>query len=219
MAKYWDLLPAFPSPTHSSPIISRKFFAHLPVLETPRLTLRPLTMHDAADIFAYSCDPEVARYVLWNAHRSLGDSRDYLRFVLRQYRNGEPSVWGIVSKDSGRVIGTIGYMAYVWENLPVEVGYSLARSHWNRGLMTEALQAVIDATFQNIYIHRIEAQHDVRNPASGRVMARCGMQYEGLLRDRVFNKNHFVDISLYAILYDDWKKARQAKTNVPPGSA
>ncbi|MDD6879900.1 MAG: GNAT family N-acetyltransferase, partial [bacterium] len=166
-----------------------------------------------------SCDPEVARYVLWNAHRSLGDSRDYLRFVLRQYRNGEPSVWGIVSKDSGRVIGTIGYMTYVWENLTVEVGYSLARSHWNRGLMTEALQAVIDATFQNIYIHRIEAQHDVRNPASGRVMARCGMQYEGLLRDRVFNKNHFVDISLYAILYDDWKKARQAKTNVPPGSA
>ena len=64
---------------------------YMPDLETDRLILRKLTMHDAEDIYAYSRDPEVARHVLWDAHRSIGESRAYLRYMIRRYRMTEPA--------------------------------------------------------------------------------------------------------------------------------
>ena len=188
------------------PITPGELFSRLPVLDTPRLTLRPLTMRDAQDIYDYSRDPEVARHVLWDAHRSLADSRAYLRFILRQYRDGVPSSYGIVLKATGRVVGTIGFMWYSEENHSVEVGYSLARSLWNQGLMTEALKAVMRLSFEELQVHRVEAQHETSNPASGRVMLKCGMRHEGTLRGRIYNKGRFVDVELYAILREDWER-------------
>ena len=85
-------------------------FDVMPVLETERLVLRKLEMRDAADIYEYSRDPLVAKHVLWDAHTSIADSRGYLRYMLRKYRNGEPSSYGIMEKASGKIIGTIGYM-------------------------------------------------------------------------------------------------------------
>ncbi|MBQ7845402.1 MAG: GNAT family N-acetyltransferase [Clostridia bacterium] len=183
-------------------------FSRLPVLNTPRLTLRPMTMRDAQDIYDYSCDKEVARHVLWDAHRSLADSRAYLRYIIRQYREGMPSSYGIVLKETGRLIGTIGFMWMNTENSTVEVGYSLAREHWNKGLMTEALRALIDMAFTHLPLHRIEAQHDSTYPSSGRVMQKCGMQKEGTLRGRIYNKGKFVDVDLYAILKEDWERSQ-----------
>ena len=74
-------------------------FVYMPELNTPRLRLRRLTMRDAADIYHYSRDAEVARHVLWDAHRSISDSRDYLRYMLRRYRSHEPASWGIEKTD------------------------------------------------------------------------------------------------------------------------
>ncbi len=191
------------------PFSPRDFFERLPPLETPRLMLRRLTMRDAQDIFAYSRDPEVARHVLWSAHRTIFDTRAYLRFILRQYREREPSSYGIVLKATGRVIGTIGFMSYSQENSTVEVGYSLARSAWNQGYMTEALRAVLRLSFEDMRIHRVEAQHEVDNPASGAVMRKCGMLHEGTLRGRIYNKGRFSDVELYAMLRSDWEARRR----------
>ena len=188
----------------------REAFSRMPRLETPRLLLRPMTMHDAQDIYDYSRDPEVARYVLWSAHRSLSESRAYLRYIIRQYREGMPSSWGIVLKATGHLVGTIGYMAYSEENSTVEIGYSLARHLWNHGLMTEALYAVLAFSFERMQIHRVEAQHDAANPASGQVMRKCGMQHEGRLRGRVYNKGRFVDVELYAMVREDWLRSHAA---------
>lgn len=175
----------------------------MPTLETKRLILRRLTLHDAADIYAYSSDEEVARHVLWSAQRSVAEARDYCRWMMRRYRQDEPSSWGIALKRTGRVVGTIGYMAYNEENATVEIGYSLARELWNQGYTTEALMRVIDYTFEAMDVNRIEAQHELTNPASGRVMEKCGMRREGVLRQRLYNKGKFVDVALYAILSGD----------------
>ena len=191
-----------------TPTVS-EVFARLPVLETPRLILRPMRMSDAQDIFNYSSDPIVARHVLWDAHRSVADSRFYLRSMIRQYRAGLPGSYGIVQKDTGRVVGTIGFMWYSEENQSAEVGYSLAHWLWNRGLMSEALQAVIDMGFIHLPLNRIEAMHDTDNPASGRVMLKCGMTREGTMRGRVFNKGKYIDVDVYAILRSDWERLRK----------
>ncbi len=178
-------------------------FSHLPVLKTERLILRPMRMRDAEDLFAYAKDPEVSRHVLWDTHESIWDSRQFLRAAIRQYRRGLPGSFAIVLKDSGRMIGTIGFMWLNTEWLSAEVGYSLSREYWNRGIMTEALRRVVAFGFEELRLNRIEAQHEVDNPASGRVMAHAGMQYEGRLRQRIKNKGRFVDVALYAILRDD----------------
>lgn len=180
-------------------------FDLLKELETPRLIIRRMAMRDAADIFEYSRDAEVARHVLWEAHRSIGESRAYIRYTLRKYRIGEPASLVIEHREAGRVIGTIGFMWYQSENNAAEIGYSLSRDYWNQGLMTEALRALITFGFLKMRLHRIEAQHEVDNPASGAVMRKCGMRKEGTLRGRLFNKGRYVDVDLYAILRADYE--------------
>lgn len=184
-------------------------FDLMPDLRTERLTLRKLTMRDAQDVYMYSSDREVARHVLWDAHQSVSESRSYIRYMLRKYRLGEPSSWGIELNSTGRIIGTIGYMWYQKENAAVEVGYSLSRSYWNQGIMTEALNAVLEYSFDKLGLHRVEAQFEVENPASGMVMLKSGMRFEGTLRGRLYNKGKYVDVSLYAILKDDWRNLKR----------
>ena len=182
----------------------------MPLLETPRLILRRITMRDAEDVFAYSRDPEVARHVLWAAQKRLSEAKDFCRWQRRQYRADEPASWGIILKETGHLAGTIGYMDYNPDNATVELGYSLARERWNRGYMTEALSKVIHHTFTKMDIHRIEAQHEVDNPSSGRVMEKCGMRREGVLRGRIRNKGAWKDVCLYAILAEEWVSASPA---------
>ena len=136
----------------------------MPTLETPRLTLRRMTMKDAKDVFEYSRNADVARHVLWSAQKDIGEAKDYCRYMTRRYRADEPSSWGIVDKKTGRLVGTIGYMNYDMDNASVEIGYSLAKWMWNGGYMTEALRRVIDYTFDAMDINRIEAQHELDNP-------------------------------------------------------
>jgi len=196
----WLTLPA------AEPDTPRDFFARLPVVETERLILRKMRMSDASDVYRYAKDPEVARHVLWEAHRSLWETRDYIRFLIYQYRNGDPGSWAITLRETGRVIGTIGYMNYHADNATVEVGYSLSREQWGKGLMTEALDAVIGETFRVLKLHRIEAMHFTDNPASGRVMEKCGMRHEGHMRERICCKGVFRDVEMWAILRRDWER-------------
>ena len=184
-------------------------FGHLPTLLTPRLILRPVRMSDAEDMYEYSRDPEVARHVLWDAHTSIHQTRNYIRFLLRQYRNASPGTFVIALRDSGKVIGTIGFMWLQMDNRAAEVGYSLSRAYWNRGLMSEALKTIVEFGFTRLNLNRIEAQHDCDNPASGKVMLHAGMRHEGTLRQRLYNKGRFIDVELYAILRSDYfSKAR-----------
>ncbi len=183
-----------------------RYFRHPPTLYTERLALRPLQMADAQSIYEWSSDPEVARYVLWEPHQSIWESREYIRYIRGLYRRHLPSSWGIEVRDTGvrSVMGTIGIMGWNPEYRTCEIGYSLSRACWGRGIMTEAASQMIQFLFEDLDVYRIEAQHDVRNPASGRVMEKCGMQKEGVLRGRVFNKGEHIDVAMWAIVRPDW---------------
>ncbi len=176
-------------------------------LQTKRLMLRPLKMSDAHDLYAYARDPEVSRHVLWTAHRSISDSRRFLREGIRQYRRGFPGTFAIVLNETGHMIGTIGYMWINPEYRSCEVGYSLSRDYWNHGIMTEALCAVIGYSFKSLGLNRIECQHETDNPASGKVMLKAGMRFEGIMRQRIRNKGKFSDVAVYAVLQSDMPEA------------
>ena len=182
------------------------FFFRLPDLETEDLILRKPRIRDAKDIYSYASDPEVARYVLWEPHRSVSETASFIRDLRARIRAGCPSSWVVVLRGTGTVIGTVGFVWYSAENNAAELGYSFSREYWNHGYATQALRAVIDAVFSSLPLNRLEAQHDVRNPASGRVMQKCGLTQEGILRGRILNKGEYVDTALYSILRADWEK-------------
>ncbi len=177
-------------------------------ITTERLLIRKLAIGDAEDIFKVSSDPEVSRYVLWDTHRSIADSRSMIRGAQHAYRCDEPASLAIVLRETGHVVGTIGFIWIEREHGCAEIGYSIGRHYWNRGLMTEALHAMLDFGFEKLYLNRIEAQFDVRNPASGRVMQKNGLQREGLMRQRMYNKGEYIDVEMWAILASDYQKMR-----------
>ncbi|MFR2150838.1 MAG: GNAT family N-acetyltransferase, partial [Christensenellales bacterium] len=158
----------------------------------------------------YSRDEEVACHVLWSAQRDIGEAKDYCRYMLRRYRADEPSSWGIIDRQTRHLVGTIGYMDYSMDNASVEIGYSLARWLWNGGYMTEALRRVIDYTFDAMDINRIEAQHELDNPASAASWKNAACAKRAFCASGSTTRK-FVDVALYAILSDDARPARRAR--------
>ncbi len=181
-----------------------EIFKNLPVLETDRLRLRKLSMRDAGDVFEYASVPEVAENVTWEYHRNISDSMHYLRFITEQYENSFPGPWGIVHKELGKLIGTIGYHAWSLANGYGEVGYALSKDFWNKGYTTEAFNEVIKFGFERMQLNRVEATCKLANAASEKVMLKCGLSYEGILKKRLFAKGEFHDLKMYSVLRDNW---------------
>lgn len=188
-----------------------EIFKNLPILETERLRLRKLSMRDAGDVFAYGSNPEVAQHVTWEYHRNISDSMHYLRFITQQYHDGVPSPWGIIHKELGTLIGTIGYHVWSLPNSFGEVGYALSKDFWNKGYTTEAFNEVIRFGFETMKLNRVEATCKLANTASEKVMQKCGLEYEGILRKRLFAKYEFHDLKLYSIIKDKWEQIQQSK--------
>ena len=130
----------------------------------------------------------------------------------------QPSSWGIEDKTSGKLIGTIGFMNCSFDHNSAEIGYSLSKEHWNKGLMTEAVEVCLDYAFGEMHLNRVEAQHEVSNPSSGRVMEKCGMKKEGVMRERLYNKGRYVDVCVYAIVRSDWRAWHRRQAGILAGS-
>lgn len=177
----------------------------LPQLETSRLLLRRMRLDDAEDLFAYASDPAVTRTMTWDTHLSIDDSRAFLAGVVEGYERGDHAGWGIEHRDSGKFIGTIGFIEIRQGGYVGEVGYVLNRHYWGQGLMTEALKAVIDFGFRHMELRRIEAAARVTNVGSYRVMEKAGMQFEGIMRDARYNKGRMETVRLYAIIRSDYR--------------
>ncbi len=186
----------------------REALKDLPTLETERLILRKMTPDDADAVFAYASDPEVSRYTLWETHRSIEDSRAFLELVIQKYENGGEPDWGIVYRGDHRFVGACGLVNWEAEHARAEAGFVLSREYWGRGLMPEAVRAMIRFGFETMNLNRIEARCIAENVASARVMEKAGMAYEGTLRQREYIKGAYRNIKLYAILKKEFRGAR-----------
>ena len=173
-------------------------------LETHRLTLRPFRIEDAEDMFInWASDPEVTRFLTWPAHSSSDVTRMVLNDWISHYEDGGFFQWAIVLKETGRVIGSIGVVNLQEAIEEAEIGYCMGRIFWGRGIMPEALRAVMDYLFDTVGLNRIMAGHDVNNPNSGRVMVKAGMTKEGVRRGGGINNQGICDVCIYSILRSD----------------
>ncbi len=177
---------------------------NLPQIETARLTLRRVKPSDAAAIFDYASRPEVTAHLSWLPHKKMEDTYRFIQSLQYGYCEGTAADWGMVLKKNERFIGTIGFAHASRIHGYGEVGYVLHPDFWGRGIVAEALRALIDFAFAH-GLNRVEAVHAVENPASGRVMEKAGMSYEGILRMRYSLQGNHRDVRMYSILRSEWE--------------
>ncbi|MDO4944156.1 MAG: GNAT family N-acetyltransferase [Ruminococcus sp.] len=147
-------------------------------IETEHFILRPIKETDAEAMYAnWASSPAVAEYVTWNAHENVEVSRHLCRTWEERAKNIDFFHWTLVLKSIGEPIGTIGAVSIDIDKKSAEIGYCMGNKWWNKGYMTECLGAVTEYLFDKIGFEEITAYHDIDNPASGKVMKKCGMKF------------------------------------------
>lgn len=169
-------------------------------IETPRLILRKAQVADADAMFRnWANDSEVTKYLTWPPHGNIEVTEKVLASWVESYQQDDYYQWMIVLKEIGEPIGSI-MASTVGRAQSAHIGYCIGKAWWHQGIMSEALKAVMDFLFDEVGFHRVEAMHDSNNPHSGGVMKKCGMQYEGTLRQADRNNQGICDTSYYGLL-------------------
>lgn len=171
-------------------------------LKTERLVLRKFKESDYKDIFEWASNPKVTRYLSYPTHKSLADSKKIAKLWAKEAKQADKYNWAI--EYGGKVIGNISVVSHdnLWE---ANMGWQIDVPYWNQGIMTEAATAVFDFLLNEVGFHRISAGHDTRNPASGKVMEKLGMQKEGLFRQFYYKVGFGTgDAQKYGILKEEW---------------
>ena len=172
-------------------------------IETSRLILRQAKIEDAEAMFRnWANDPEVTKYLTWPPHGNIEVTKKVLGVWEESYKKDDYYQWMIVLKETGEPIGSI--MANtIGRAQSAHIGYCIGKSWWHQGIMSEALLAVMDFLFDEVSYHRVEAMHDGNNPHSGDVMKKCGMKYEGTLRQADRNNQGICDACYYGLLANE----------------
>ena len=181
----------------------------LPVLESERLVLRRLELVDTPRVKQFAGAPEIASVTLNIPHPYPdGAAEGFIQQTHKWAEVGEQYTFAITLKVEGALIGCIGLVVEKRHN-KAEVGYWLGTPYWRQGYMTEALEAILNFGFGQVKLNRIFATHLTRNPASGRVMQKAGMQYEGIQRQAVIKNEVYEDLAFYAMLREEYEAAKR----------
>lgn len=175
-------------------------------IETERLVLTPYTPEDARGFYEYAKDPDVGPRAGWKPHESVEESRMIIEEMFMPV-----GAWAIRLKGSDRVIGTIGLEPdkYRPESNSREVGYSLAKDMWGRGIMPEAVHAVLDYGFYEKGLDQIAICTGQENKRSQRVIEKTGFTYEGTIR-RAYKiyTGECRESLCYSMLKEEWEEKR-----------
>ena len=182
----------------------RRLFKNIPTIECERLILRSIKISDAEDVYDYSKRQDLTRYLLWSPHPYIAYTKEYLKYVVKQYRAGNFYDWAVVEKESCRMIGTCGFTSIDVDNRSAEIGYVLNPDFHRRGYAPEAARAVIEFGFRELDLNRIQCRFMKGNDASLKVAEKLGMTFEGYLRDLLYVKGAYRTVGFCSILRDDF---------------
>ncbi|MDI6572702.1 GNAT family N-acetyltransferase [Leuconostoc lactis] len=175
-------------------------------LQTERLILRPVQPDDAEAMFDYLRDEETVRFITVPPVKTV---TEVLENSIQSYFMLDPiGKWAIVYDQ--KMVGTID-LRLNEAHRQAEIGYVLNKRYWGQGIMPEAAQAILAVGFDQLQLVRIFSEHDTRNPKSGRVMTKLGMQQEGVALKSQIIKGEIVDMVHYAITDTQYKMLQQAK--------
>ena len=180
---------------------------HRPTITTERLVLRPFVLADAPAVQRLAGDREIAANTLLIPHPyPEGAAEEWIKGHDEQSPNliFAITMRGDALSSVGEAMGAIGlHMEQKHER--AEIGYWLGVPYWGHGYTTEAARAVVDYAFADVGVNRVFACHFTRNPASGRVLLKIGMQHEGTMRQHIVKWDEPIDIDYYGIVREDWE--------------
>ncbi|MEK5038348.1 GNAT family N-acetyltransferase [Sporosarcina sp. FSL K6-3457] len=176
-----------------------------PIIETERLILRQVTTEDATDMFAYLSDQDVVEPMGLDPFETVKDVWDEIGWYTSIYEEGTGIRWGITLKDSGKVIGSCGFLNRIPKHYRAEVGYEVSKDYWGQGIASEALEAVVKYGYHHLQLERIEALIEPANVASQKLVEKQGFEKEGLLRHYEFARGKFDDLYMYSIIKTDFQ--------------
>ncbi len=176
-----------------------------PDIQTARLILRPYASTDIDDLVRLAGAREVAATTLRIPHPyTEQDARD---FIAASAGESSPNTrFAITLKNDGQLCGGIGFRVDEAQH-HAELGYWLGVPYWGQGYATESAQALLPYGFDTLGLHRIYASYVTPNVASGRVLRKIGMRYEGLMREHICKWGTFYDIECYGMLKADWEQS------------
>jgi RimJ/RimL family protein N-acetyltransferase len=178
----------------------------LPRLAGTRIDLRWMTREDRSAAFEIFGDPEVMRY--WSSP-AFADENAALRLIEEiheLFANRQLFEWAICLRDDDRMIGTCTVYQLRPEHRRAEIGFALARAQWGQGYAREALGLLLRFCFEELQLHRLEADVDPRNTPSLRLLEALGFQREGLLRQRWHHSGELQDALFLGLLKPEWKR-------------
>lgn len=183
---------------------SKYDFSAFPTLETERLVLRQVDISDAEDVFALRGDYAVTKLNFGSSYRSVDDARRLIARMQDGFDTATHMRFGVTLRGENRVIGLIGFNNFAFADRRSSVGFDLQQAYWGRGIMPEALAAVLDFGFSRIQLNRIEADCSIMNLASQKVLRKAGFTYEGRQREQYFYDGIYYDLLLWGILRREW---------------
>lgn len=169
-------------------------------LETSRLRLRKFKHSDCNAVYKYGCDPRVLKYLVWVG---ITAKQEALACIDKYYLS-RPGIYAIALKNNDLCIGAVEIRVDE-ENDKASFGYLLDYDYWNKGYMSEALMRVLEHCFIDLKLNRVEALHYKTNPASGKIMAECGMKFEGIGIQELKVKGVYQDAVHYGITQEMWQ--------------
>ena len=171
---------------------------NIPIIETDRLILRPLTFDDAEAVFEWTGDERVAKYMIYPCHKSIEITKEWLN-SLDSLEN--EYTWGFVRKSDKKLIGSGGIRFRVNENV-WSFGYNLRYDCWGQGYATEASKRMIEYVCSENNAREFVSEHAVDNPASGRVIEKCGLVFEEYSEFSKFDGSQTFKCKVYRMKLD-----------------
>ena len=141
-------------------------FTPFPILATERLTLRQLVINDEREIFTLRSDSEINKYLDRQLSNTIDDARNFINKVNENINKNDSLYWAITLSDKNVLIGTICLFSFSDETDKCEIGYELLTNFQGQGIMTEAVEKVIDFAFNTIKVQKIEAFFHIDNQSS-----------------------------------------------------
>jgi [ribosomal protein S5]-alanine N-acetyltransferase len=175
-----------------------------PPINTARSTVRLVEAADLPGLLTVNGDDLVTRHLPYASWQSLADGEAWLARMRAPIDAGTALQFVICDTASGQVLGSCLLFRFDEGSARAELGYVLGRAHWGRGLMFEALQALLAQAYGSLGLRRIEAEVNPANTASARLLERLGFTCEGLLRKRWVAKGATYDVNVYGLLRDEW---------------
>ena len=173
------------------------------ILEAETIRMRPLERSDASHILALASAAEIAENTFVPHPYPPEAAMEFVNKTRERWRYDEGFTFAIIDKGANEFVGAMGI--HPKQHHTAEVGYWIGKPFWGRGLATAALRLIIQFGFEQLELNRIQAGHFRQNTASGRVMQKANMRYEGVQRQGMRHHEEYKDVVYYAILREDYE--------------